>query len=300
MSKTPPRTIREWVRWGVARFKRARLHFGHGTDNAGDEAFYLVTFALNLPHDLSESQLNRALIASEQAAVRSLLEKRVKTRTPAAYLTGEAWFAGLPFYVDEGVLIPRSPIGELIVDRFRPWLVRDPKNILDLCAGSGCIGIACARAFPRATVDTGELDARAMTLLRRNIRRHRLGRRVRALQSDLFQKFKGLRYDLIVSNPPYVPAARWKAMPAEHRHEPRLALVAGGDGMDIVQRILREAPDFLSPGGTLVCEVGGSVPEFNLRFPDLPVLWPEFEHGGDGVFIVSRNDLIIWNQKNVR
>ena len=295
----PPalRTVRDFVRWGASEFGRAGLHFGHGTDNALDEAFHLVTWALKLPHDLPAPYLDGVLTAAERKAVHDLLTKRVRTRKPAAYLTGEAWFAGLPFTVDERVLIPRSPIAELIENRFQPWLQHEPAQILDLCAGSGCIAIACAQAFPQAQVDAAELDKGALAVLRANVARHELSGRVRPVASDLFDALKGRRYGLIVSNPPYVPAARWKAMPAEYHHEPALALEAGADGMAIVARILHSAPDFLDPNGVLVCEVGGSVPEFNRRFGELAVTWPEFARGGDGVFVVNKEELMAWKPR---
>jgi ribosomal protein L3 glutamine methyltransferase len=294
MSDSALRTIRDLVRWGASEFGRAQLHFGHGTDNALDEAFYLVTFALSLPHDLPAPYLDAHLTAIERQKVLKLLRERVRTRKPAAYLTGEAWFSGLPFKVDERVLIPRSPIAELIDKGFQPWLRREPARILDLCAGSGCIGIACAMAFPGTHVDAVEIDPRALEILRANIARHEVADRVEVVKSDLFAGLARRTYDLIVSNPPYVPLARWKKMPAEYQHEPRLALEAGKDGMDIVARILREAPRHLTGEGLLVCEVGGSVPEFNARFPKIPVIWPEFERGGDGVFVITADDLEDW------
>lgn len=295
MSEPALRTIRDLVRWGASEFGRRKLHFGHGTDNALDEAWHLVTWALNLPHELPKGYFTARLTPAEVRKVRALLKRRIDTRKPAAYLTGEAWFAGLPFTVDEQVLIPRSPIAELVEQRFQPWLRREPAHILDLCAGSGCIGIACAMAFPDAQVEAGEIDAGALKLLKTNIARHQVEDRVRAVKSDLFAALRGARYDLIVSNPPYVPEARWRRMPVEYHHEPKLALASGRDGMDIVERILRRAPAFLAPGGLLVCEVGGSVTEFNRRFPKIPVIWPEFERGGDGVFVISRDDLEHWH-----
>lgn len=288
------RTIRDLVRWGASEFGRAKLHFGHGSDNALDEAFHLVTWALDLPHELPPQYFDARLTPRETAKVTRLLRERVRTRKPAAYLTGTAWFAGLPFEVDERVLIPRSPIAELIQGHFHPWLSATPRRILDLCSGSGCIAVACAMAFPDAAVDAVELDAGALQVLRRNLARHHLEDRVEAIRSDLFAKLEGRRYDLIVSNPPYVPTLRWKKMPKEYGHEPKLALEAGRDGMAIVTRILREAPAFLAPDGLLVCEVGGSVREFNRRFASIPVIWPEFERGGDGVFVISRDDLEEW------
>lgn len=285
-------SVRDLVRWGASRFQEAGLHFGHGTDNALDEAFHLVLHALHLPPDLPAVYLESAVTASERGAVLKLLQARIRTRKPAAYLIGEIQFCGLPFFVDERVLVPRSPIGELIEKRFQPWLQSEPAAILDLCAGSGCIGIASAHAFPEAKVDLAELSPGALAVCRRNIERHHCEEQVRAVKSDLFNGLGDARYDLIVSNPPYVPLAEWKSLAAEYQQEPRMALAAGKDGMDLVARILAEAPARLNEGGWLVCEVGGSVPEFEARWPRLPVTWIDFERGGDGVFIISRADLI--------
>jgi ribosomal protein L3 glutamine methyltransferase len=291
------RNVRDLVRWGASEFGRAGLHFGHGTDNALDEAYHLVTWALKLPHEMPQTYLDAKVTGREREQVLGLLRRRVRTRKPAAYLTGEAWFAGLSFEVDERVLIPRSPIAELIEGHFRPWLRAEPRRILDLCAGSGCIAVACAMAFPRARVDAVEIDVPALAVLRRNVARHGLVGRIEPIRSDLFAKVAGRKYGLIVSNPPYVPAARWKRMPKEYHHEPKRALAAGADGMDLVARILREAPAHLTDDGLLVCEVGGSVPEFERRFPRIPVVWPEFERGGDGVLVISRDDLVEWQSE---
>lgn len=286
------RTVRDLVRWGASEFARAGLHFGHGTDNALDESFHLVLHALKLSPDLPAIYLEAAVTDSERAIALKLLRARVKTRQPAAYLIGEIQFCGLPFTVDERVLIPRSPIGELIDKHFEPWLPHEPARVLDLCAGSGCIGIAVAHAFPQAAVDLGELSPGALAVCKVNIERHHCGDRVRAVRSDLFQNLQGEVYDLIVSNPPYVPVAEWKALAAEFQHEPRMALAAGKDGMDLVARILTDAPAHLADDGVLICEVGGSVEEFEARWPRLPVTWVEFEHGGDGVFAITRQHLV--------
>ena len=284
--------MRDLVRWGASEFARAGLHFGHGTDNALDEAFHLVLHALHLPPDLPAVYLESALTKPERKAVVELLQQRIETRQPSAYLTGEIHFCGMPFFVDKRVLVPRSPTAELIERHFSPFLQGSPKRILDLCTGSGCIGIACAAAFPDAQVDLGELDKGALTVARKNIQRHHLGKRVKAIESNLFMGLKGQVYDLIITNPPYVPNAEWQALPAEFHAEPKLALAAGKDGMDIVARILRDAPKHLSEGGLLVCEVGGSVEEFEARWPKLPVIWAEFERGGDGVFLITREELV--------
>lgn len=290
----PLRSIRDWIRWGASAFERAGLVYGHGTDNALDEAFQLVLWVLKLPFNLPERYFAAALTAAESETVRALLQARIATRKPAAYLTGEAWFAGLPFDVDERVLVPRSPMAELIEAGFSPWLAEAPGAILDLCTGSGCIGIACALAFPDAAVDLADVEAAALVLCERNVQRHGLGKRVRVLRGDLFAAVGQARYDLILANPPYVPAAECDALAPEYANEPRVALDGGPDGMDFVARILRGAPAHLTEHGTLVCEIGGSRNEFEARFPGFTGLWPDFARGGDGVFVITRSELVDW------
>lgn len=288
------KSARDLVRWGASRFKEAGLAFGHGTDNALDEAFYLVLHALRLPADLPTLYLEAAVTKRERAQVIELLRSRIRSRKPAAYLVGEIQFCGLSFLVDERVLVPRSPIAELIERRFQPWLSTEPQSILDLCAGSGCIGIACAVAFPDAAVDLAEVDPGALDVCRANVARHECEEQVQVVPSDLFEALGGERYDLIVCNPPYVPSAEWQALAAEFHAEPRIALEAGPDGMDIVERLLLEAPEYLNEDGWLVCEIGGSFEEFEARFPLIPVIWPTFERGGDGVFLISKAELSAW------
>jgi len=291
-------TVRDFVRWGASAFVRRGLVFAHGTDNALDESFHLTLWALKLPPDLPAIYLEATLTQPERALVWKLLNERLNSRKPAAYIMGEIQFCGLPFTVDERVLIPRSPIGEMIGKHFHPWLTSSPTRILDLCAGSGCIGIACAYAFPEAEVDLAELDFGALQVAKSNILRHRAHPQVRAWESDLFAGLPSdARYELIVSNPPYVPTAEVDELAPEFRHEPRLALEAGADGMEIVVRLLAEAPHYLTDDGLLVCEIGGSQEEFLARFPDLPVSWPDFERGGDGVFVIGRRELVRWLQK---
>lgn len=284
-------TVRDFLRWTISRFNEHRLFFGHGTDNAWDEAVQLVMHALHLPADGDQRLLDARLTGEEKRTLLTVLEKRIVERLPTPYITGEAWFAGLPFYVDERVLIPRSPLAELIHQGFEPWLPAPPRRILDLCTGSGCIGIACAYAFAEADVVLSDISPDALDVADQNIARHELGERVSAVESDLFAGLEGQRFDLIVSNPPYVDAEDFAALPQEYRHEPALALASGDDGLDFTRRLLTEAADHLTEQGILIVEVGNSWPALEAAYPALPFTWLEFEHGGHGVFLLSRADL---------
>ncbi len=292
----PLTRLNDWVRWGASRFAEAGLVFGHGSDNALDEAFHLVCHALHLPLELPASYMDAQLTQTECAAVYALLQRRIERREPAAYLTGSMWFAGLPFEVNEHVLVPRSPFAELIARHFSPWVTTPPRQILDLCTGSGCIGIACAMAFEDTDVVLADLSDAALDVAQRNINKHDLADRVRCVSGDLFTPLKGEVFDLIVTNPPYVPTAEWQQLAAEYQQEPRMALDAGDDGMDCVARILAEAPAHLTEDGVLFCEVGGSQNEFDARWPDLPVTWAHFERGGDGILVIDRASLVAYNE----
>ncbi len=287
------RSIRDLIRWGMSRFNEADLFYGHGTDNALDEAAYLVLFALHMPPQPGDAYLETRLTESERRAAAELIARRIDERQPAPYLTHEAWFAGLPFYVDERVLIPRSPVAELIEAHFEPWIDSSRvDSILDLCTGSGCIAIACAEAFPFASVDGADLSADALEVAAINRERFGLDERLDLVQSDLFNSLEGRRYDVIISNPPYVDAEDMAALPDEFRHEPELALAAGDDGLDLVRIMLREAPKHLEEGGILLCEVGNSAPALEAAYPQLPFVWLEFERGGEGVFLLTREQLL--------
>ncbi|MEW5251288.1 50S ribosomal protein L3 N(5)-glutamine methyltransferase [Microbulbifer discodermiae] len=287
-------TLLDFVRWGASRFAEAGLYFGHGTDNAWDEALLLVMHTLHLPPDSKPEVAQARLTMDERREVMALLERRVHERLPAPYLTHEAHFGGLTFYVDHRVLVPRSPIGELISRDFQPWLQVEPLSILDLCCGSGCIGIACAAAFPGARVDLADISSDAVEVAQININRHQLNERVRALVSDLFAGLEECSYELIVCNPPYVDAQDLARMPAEYRAEPEIALGSGDDGLDFTRRLLCQAAEHLQPDGILVCEVGNSREALEQAFPQVPFLWPEFEQGGHGVFVISREELLAY------
>lgn len=285
-------TLQDMIRWTVSRFNAANLFYGHGTDNAWDEAVQLILPTLYLPIDVPPHVLNSRLTSSERLRVVERVIKRIKDRTPVAYLTNKAWFCGLEFFVDERVLVPRSPIGELIQAQFEPWLVNEPTRIMDLCTGSGCIAIACAHAFPDAEVDAIDISADALQVAEQNIQDHGLEQQVFPIRSDLFRDLPKEQYDIIVTNPPYVDQEDMNSLPDEFKHEPELGLAAGTDGLKLVRRILANAPHYMTEKGILVCEVGNSMIHLMDQYPHIPFTWLEFENGGHGVFLLTREQLV--------
>lgn len=288
-----PSPCSRWELIGIIaqRLEDAGLVFGHGTENAHDEAAWLVIHALGFSPAEPLPEPSAPVQAADIARVEDLLQRRIQTRKPLAYLLNSAWFAGLEFYVDERVIVPRSPIAELIAREFSPWLTGPPRRILDLCTGSGCIAIACARQFDDAHVDATDISADALDVAGVNRRKHGLEDRVTLIQADVFEGLPHRNYDIIVSNPPYVDAGAMADLPAEYRNEPALALAAGEDGTTIVRRILAGAPEYLSPEGILVCEVGDSEESLTAAFPTIPFVWLDFEFGGHGVFLLAAEDL---------
>ncbi|MGF1724248.1 50S ribosomal protein L3 N(5)-glutamine methyltransferase [Photobacterium nomapromontoriensis] len=285
-------TLQDMLRWTVSRFNAAGLFYGHGTDNAWDEAVQLVLPTLYLPLDVPADVRNSRLLGSERQRIVERVIRRINERTPVAYLTNKAWFCGLEFFVDERVLVPRSPIAELIDNFFEPFLKERPTRIMDLCTGSGCIGIACAYAFPEAEVDVVDISVDALAVAEMNIQDHGLEQQVTPLRSDLLRDVPKDKYDLIVTNPPYVDQEDMDSLPDEFRHEPELGLAAGTDGLKLVRRILANAPDYLTDDGVLICEVGNSMIHMEEQYPNIPFTWIEFENGGHGVFMLTREQLI--------
>ncbi|WP_024851559.1 50S ribosomal protein L3 N(5)-glutamine methyltransferase [Hydrogenovibrio kuenenii] len=289
--------VKDFIRWGGTLFQKAELFYGHGTDNAFDDAKFLVFYALKLPWELPSLYLESRLTHAEKQVVTELFRQRIETRKPSAYLTGEAWFAGLRFIVNESTLVPRSPIAELIQKEYRPWVEPEAvERILDMCTGSGCIGIASLQACPNASVDLVDISTAALEIADQNIAVYDLQDTVKTIQSDLFDSLAGEKYDLIVSNPPYVDKIEMEALPEEFKQEPALGLAAGDDGLDLVRKILAQASEYLNDDGTLIVEVGVSQYYLEQVYPEVPFYWFEFENGGEGVFAIQKSELDVYQE----
>lgn len=285
-------TVVDFIRWGASRFVEAKLTYGHGLSSPLDEAAYLVLRTLHLPVDTPDIYWRSSLTVEEMDTLKAVISRRVNEKIPAAYITQEGWFAGLQFYVDERVLVPRSPIAELVEGQFSPWVDPDlVENVLDLCTGSGCIGIACAYAFPLAHVDVSDVSDDALEVANINIDQHDAKQRVSAIQSDIFSNLEGRQYDIIVSNPPYVDQEDMNALAEEYHHEPEIGLSSGNDGLTITRTIIEQAGQYLTENGILVVEVGNSQYALAEMYPNVPFQWMEFERGGDGVFMLTKEQL---------
>jgi len=290
-------TIRDFIRFTVSCLRSADVHVGHGTEDHFAEATALIMQSLSLQWSADAEILDAKLLRSEKQAIVDLIDKRINERTPLGYLLNLSYFCGHPFYVDERVLIPRSPIAELIEDRFDPWLENEPQRILDLCTGSGCIAIALAYVYPDAIIDAADISLDALSVAAVNVEHHQVAaENVNLIESDLFSKLPNLRYDLIVSNPPYVDAEDMADLPEEYQREPELALAAGVDGLDIVRKILAEAADCLTEDGLLVVEVGNSEWALAQSFPEVEFDWVEFKRGGSGVFVLTAQQCRFYQQ----
>lgn len=290
--QTTPQTVREWVYWVEAQFKKANLYYGHGTETALDEAAWLVATILKISSYDLNAFLDADVSSSQQQLIQKMVKQRVSEHKPLAYLLNEAWFAGLKFYVDERVIVPRSPFAECILNHFAPWLTINPvTRILDLGTGSGCMAIAAALAFPQASVDAVDVSADALAVAAINVEGYDLQKRVRLVQSDCFEQLAGCRYDIIMSNPPYVGQAEYDALPQEYHCEPRQALLAKDEGLAIVERILMQAHNYLSPEGILVIEVGNSEELMLQRFPNFAFVSLDLEYGGSGLLLLTQEQL---------
>jgi ribosomal protein L3 glutamine methyltransferase len=297
-STIPPGSIGQWALAAADAMEQAGLCFGHGTSTAIDEAAWMVSHVLGLAPDFDDAEFERPLSAEHRARLDALLQDRITTRKPLAYLIGEAWFAGLAFHVDESTLVPRSPLAEIAVGGLLPWLdFQRPLLVLDVGTGSGCIAIALAHHWPALAVDAADVSPAALALARRNVQRHGVAERVRLIESDVYDGLADVRYDLILSNPPYVPRASMDSLPEEYRHEPALGLEAGDDGLDIFRRLLAGAPEHLTPTGLLLVELGEAAEAADALLEGIDAVWLDFEHGGEGVVLLDRAACLQFNEQ---
>ncbi|MFK5970806.1 MAG: 50S ribosomal protein L3 N(5)-glutamine methyltransferase [Candidatus Marithrix sp.] len=294
------KTIGDFIRWGASKFTQAQLFFGHGTDNAIDEAIIIVLYALHLPQDIPDKLWYSNLTYSEKRKITELFNLRIQNKIPTPYIIKEAWFSNLCFYVDQRVLIPRSPIAELIEQQFTPWIdTSKVTSMLDMCTGSGCIAIASAMlVFSDIIIDAVDVSDDALTVAQKNIHTYELEQQIKLIQSDLFTNLDNKIYDLIITNPPYVDAKEIEIMPSEYSHEPKIGLEAGVDGLLFIERILQEAVNHLTPDGILIVEVGLSQENLVKKYPEIPFNWLEFQNGGQGVFLLTYKQLYNLNQIN--
>jgi ribosomal protein L3 glutamine methyltransferase len=287
-------TLNDVLTWAEGIFKQANLCYGHGTNNAWDEAVAIASYVFKLAPNAKKSELTRVLKPLDIKKYVSLVKKRIELRIPVPYLTKEVWFAGLKFFINQDVIIPRSPIGELILNRLKPWHgVRPVHRILDLCTGSGCLAILCAKIFKNATIDAVDISHSALAVAKRNIKYHACAHKVRLIEADLFSRCQGT-YDIIISNPPYVSKNEYSKLPQEYYWEPKLALEADLKGMAIVKQILKQAPQYLTDKGLLFVEVGNSALAVQKKYPQFPFTWVTFERGGSGVFLLKAEDKACW------
>lgn len=285
-------TVRDFIRYAVTHFNQANLVYGHGTDNGWDEAVNLVLSALHLPPDIDNNVLDAKLAMTEKKILAEKIKRRVEDRVPVPYLVNESWFAGLNFYVDERVIIPRSPIAELLEDELSPWVeMENVQNILDMCTGSGCIAVSAALTFPEALVDAVDLSEDALEVAKINVKRFGLEENINLIHSDVFEGLPGKRYDIIISNPPYVGKVEYDALPTEYTHEPEQSLLCGDDGLAVVRKILAQAENHLTPNGILIVEVGYSQELLEVEYEGVPFTWLQFERGGEGVFLLTAEEL---------
>ncbi|MBK4775489.1 50S ribosomal protein L3 N(5)-glutamine methyltransferase [Candidatus Pantoea edessiphila] len=286
------RTIQDMLRWTVSRFLATKIFYGHGADNPWDEAVQLILPSLFLPIDIKEQICHSRLTSSERNHIIKLVTRRINECIPTAYLTNKAWFCGYEFYVDNRVIIPRSPISELIENNFIGLIKNTPDHILDMCTGSGCIAISCAYVFPQAKIDAVDISTDALDVARQNITEHHFINNVNLIQSDLFSKLSNIKYDLIITNPPYVSIEEINTLPNEYHYEPKIGLAAGIDGLKIIRRILAGASNYLNDNGIIICEVGDNMIQIIEQYSDIPFNWLKFDNGGEGVFMITRKQLI--------